>query len=327
MVLIGAAAVADLAVAHAPLNPTAPHSFYAYRPAVFRSLAAGPSARCYVYDYFAVAGESERLLGRASPFALRSETALAAESLAAALSLRSYMLPASAATWGLRYAFDVDMTGLAPREVVQLHRLLWATEGTPVQLRVLQLAGVSHVVTLHDARADGLEPAGEFTELFAEPVRLWRVPDPLPRTLVVGGRRAADPIAALRLLADGSVDPRREVLLDDGPAVAPPPDFRAESRVVEERPGFLKLAAEASHSGHLVILDAYAPGWTATIDGRPVPLLRANGVFRAISLPPGRHEVECRYLPASLRWGGGLSLGLALTMLVLLTRRVARRRP
>jgi len=322
-VLIGGAAVLDLAVLLAPLNPTAPRSFYAYRPAVFRSLLAGPVGRCYVYNYAAVQGKSQQHLGRASAWTLGTGLAAPAGSLTGALVLRSYMFPASAATWGLRYGFDVDMTGLAPRGVVGLHQLLWATEGTPAQLRLLRLGGVSHVVTLHDARSEGLEPAGEFNEMLADPVRLWRVPEPLPRTLVVGGARTAGPLEALTLLADGSVDPRREVLLTDGGVVEPPPGFQATTRIVEERPGFLKLEAVSSHPGHLVVLDAYAPGWRAEVDGRPAPLLQADGVFRAVPLPPGRHQVECRYRPASLAWGGVVSLGVALGMAATFARRAA----
>ena len=104
----------------------------------------------------------------------------------------------------------------------------------------------------------------------------------------------------------------------DGPLVESPAEFRGTSQVLEERPGFLRVEAVASHPGHLVIADAFAPGWTARLDGSPVPLLRANGVFRAIALPPGRHEIECRYLPASLTWGVVFSLVLALATLAVI---------
>jgi hypothetical protein len=230
------------------------------------------------------------------------------------------MYPASASSWGLRYAFDPDMTGLLPRETVRLLQLLWLTEGTPAQLRLLRLGGVSHVVTLHDVGAEGLEPAGAFAEILSDPVRLWRVPDPLPRCIVVGGVRAAAPLEGLRLLADGSVDPRREVVLAAGPEREPPPGFQGAVRVLEERPGFLRLESVASHPAYVVILDAYAPGWTASVNGRGVALLQADVAFRALPVPAGRHTIESRYLPAPVAWGWWLSAVVGLAALVVLVR-------
>jgi hypothetical protein len=324
VVLVGLVAVVDLAVTLAPLNPTAPASFYAYRPAVFRAVRGGPPGRCYVYNYMAPAGRSELRLGRKAPLVLRTDEDLPGGSMAPALALRSYMYPASASSWGLRYAFDPDMTGLLPRETVRLLQLLWLTEGTPAQLRLLQLGGVSHVVTLHDVSAEGLEAAGEFVEILSDPVRLWRVPDPLPRSLVVGGVRVAAALEALHLLADGSVDPRREVVLAEGSEREPPAGFQGTVRILEERPGFLRLESVSSHPGHLVILDAYAPGWTATVDGRTVPLVRADLAFRALAVPAGRHTIESRYLPASVAWGWRLSAVVALAALIVLARPARR---
>jgi len=50
-------------------------------------------------------------------------------------------------------------------------------------------------------------------------------------------------------------------------------------------------------------VDAYDPGWRATLDGGAAPLLRANVAFRAVPVPAGRHEVELRYRPRSLILG------------------------
>ena len=57
--------------------------------------------------------------------------------------------------------------------------------------------------------------------------------------------------------------------------------------------------------------DTFAPGWSATVDGQPTNIFRANGLVRGLVVGPGRHRVEFVYAPASFRWGAGLS-GLAL---------------
>ncbi len=58
--------------------------------------------------------------------------------------------------------------------------------------------------------------------------------------------------------------------------------------------------AEMTAPGYVVLLDAYDPGWRVTVDGRPARLLRANLLFRAVAVPPGRHTVEMVYRPAAL---------------------------
>ena len=64
--------------------------------------------------------------------------------------------------------------------------------------------------------------------------------------------------------------------------------------------------------GTLVLLDRWYPGWKVSVNGEPAELLRANGVFRAASIPAGQSDVEFRYAPMSLAIGGlSSALGLA----------------
>lgn len=51
----------------------------------------------------------------------------------------------------------------------------------------------------------------------------------------------------------------------------------------------------AGGSAWLVYADCIHPGWTATVDGRPVPIYAANLAFKAVQLEPGHHAVEFRY--------------------------------
>ena len=56
-----------------------------------------------------------------------------------------------------------------------------------------------------------------------------------------------------------------------------------------------------------MLTDTWFPGWRARVDGADQPIWRADHALRAVTLGPGRHEVEFRYEPGSVR------LGLALT--------------
>jgi uncharacterized membrane protein YfhO len=69
------------------------------------------------------------------------------------------------------------------------------------------------------------------------------------------------------------------------------------SRVREEAADRVRIEVELSTDGHVVFVDSYDPGWRATVDGRPVPVLRANVAFRAVSVPAGSHVVDMVYRP------------------------------
>jgi uncharacterized membrane protein YfhO len=82
----------------------------------------------------------------------------------------------------------------------------------------------------------------------------------------------------------------------------------------------VRLSASMNADGLVVLLDAFDPGWSATVDGAPVPILRADHVFRAVPVPAGRHEITFEYRPASVRKGAAFSaaaLALLLGLLVI----------
>jgi hypothetical protein len=67
--------------------------------------------------------------------------------------------------------------------------------------------------------------------------------------------------------------------------------------VLHYGPTWVELRAVMGSSGYLVLADLAYPGWRASVDSAPVPILRADGVFRAVSLAPGEHHISFRYKP------------------------------
>jgi hypothetical protein len=65
----------------------------------------------------------------------------------------------------------------------------------------------------------------------------------------------------------------------------------------------------------LILSEPYYPGWQATLDGQPVPILRANYILRAIPIPAGEHTLELAFQPPSLTIGATIS---ALTIIALI---------
>ena len=75
---------------------------------------------------------------------------------------------------------------------------------------------------------------------------------------------------------------------------------------------------DAPDGGVLRVSGRYADGWTATVDGEDAPVLRADGVFRAVVVPPGRHTVSFEYDNPDERTGARVAIvGLAALLLML----------
>ena len=104
------------------------------------------------------------------------------------------------------------------------------------------------------------------------------------------------------------------------------PDFDDTGAVEFDRndPEHVSLRVRAPQRGFLVLSDQDAPGWVATVDGAPSPILRANYVFRAVEVPAGESTVEFVYRPLSLRIGAAISAVTALGLVAWWLR--ARRR-
>ena len=72
--------------------------------------------------------------------------------------------------------------------------------------------------------------------------------------------------------------------------------------------------------GWLVINGTYDAGWTATVNGTPSPVVRANGLVRAVQIPAGTHTVTLRYAPLDgivTRWLWAIGLLVSLMLLAL----------
>ena len=302
-------AVGDVAAFHRNLHRLAPRALYTVRPPIL-DVIGGPPARVYVYDYTALE-RSQRYLGRPSAFRLSRAPEGWRPEEAQALAMQMYLTPQTSGRWGLHGSYDIDYLGLYPQPRALLGAYLRRLESTPGHTRLLRLGAVDFVVALHEEGLGDLAPAAVLPGLFAEPIRVFRVPDPLPRAYLVPAARVVSDDEALPLLADPSFDPREEVVLPEGAPAAAPPGFRGTSRIETRLPDRLRVDVELTHPAHLVVVESHDAGWRATVDGVDAPLLRANLAFQAVAVPAGRHQVEMRYRPRSVVIG---LIGSALTL-------------
>jgi hypothetical protein len=196
-------------------------------------------------------------------------------------------------------------------------------ENTPLYLKLLQMGAVTHVLTLHEAGQQDLQPVAVLPGVFENPIRVYRVPDPLPRTYVIGESRILTHARALERLSEPGWDPHRELILMEGAAAAISTRVAGTARVVSERADRVEVEARLDAPGFVVLVDSYDPSWRATVDGSEVPILRANLAFRAVAVEAGTHTITFSYRPSALTIGLASS---ATTALLAIGALVASRR-
>jgi hypothetical protein len=79
----------------------------------------------------------------------------------------------------------------------------------------------------------------------------------------------------------------------------------------------VQIEVQSHKAGFLVLADTWYPGWQASVNGRTTPVLRANYVLRAVTVPAGKSVVEFRFAPPLFRYGAWMSaVGLAVLVLL-----------
>jgi hypothetical protein len=291
---------ADLLWFGMPLTPTISADLYRLpNPAALRAREEMGDGRLYVDPAF----DYDTLFGRYFPF-----DTFHSPDLAYWRALRESLLPDLNAVDGIP-ALNNNEPLVIGRWQDLMTRL--AAADWPVQRRLLALTGVGYL--LAESAPPGASPV-------AGVPHLYRLPD-APRAWVVAqtGARTA-PGAGLSELTASTFDPATQVLLETSRLPAPPtssPGDGVASRIISLREGWNRRTIDlvVAQPGYLVLAYTYYPGWTATVDGQPAEILRADYVLLAVPVEAGQHRVELYYRPLSFILGAAIS-GLAVLAMV-----------
>ena len=207
--------------------------------------------------------------------------------------------------------------GPATRAAPAPVRLRLADPLTPISLTVRVPAGAPATflrgISLIDERTGAhssvtVSQGGDFRRIHSGDVKIYERTGALGRAWLVHGiQPAADDDAALALLGDPAFDPRAAVVLSDGSDPRPPARAAANEsvQIVAYEPERVAITADVASPAVLVLADAFYPGWQATVDGVPAPILRANLMFRGLALGAGPARNRLHLPACSLAAGGG----------------------
>ena len=129
--------------------------------------------------------------------------------------------------------------------------------------------------------------------------------------------KAANPDEEIALL--GAVDLGRQAVVTEPVNVTPAKDEAGDLiEMTSYAPNELHYKYSAATERLAVFSEIYYPnGWHATVDGKPVDLIRADWTLRAALLPAGEHEVVMSFLPDSYRIGTAVSRVSSLLLILL----------
>jgi hypothetical protein len=293
LALVLALLVFDLARAGAGMNPQTASSFYAALPEMKALWSADGRVFSYGLDH---SPAFRAYLARGGPNL----------GLASFYVNRQILGPYNNVLDETETPEATDLTSFVPRP-----RELGPEDYDPAKagalVPFLRNASVSRVLSLDPLEHPDLLPLPPVPVVPGVTVHGYEVRGPWPRAMlacrVVQASSAED--AGRRPYVEG-FDPSRDVALET-PAEA---SCREGAAALESFvPGDERYRVTADGPGLLVTRYSFAHGWRASVDGRPAPVVRANGKHRAVSVPAGTHEVRLRYEPP------GLHAGMALTAL------------
>ena len=127
----------------------------------------------------------------------------------------------------------------------------------------------------------------------------------------------------LGTVLDPRFDVRRAALFDTAAAVTSvelqtlPSALPINARTTRYDPGAIdvELDQPAPNGSALIVSENYYPGWSATVDGKPANIGRAQMTLIGVELPQGARKIELRFASEPYEKGKTVTLGALLLAL------------
>ncbi|WNG38800.1 YfhO family protein [Archangium violaceum] len=170
---------------------------------------------------------------------------------------------------------------------------IWPTPGSPL----FPLFAAPSIVAPGPVRGLTI-PAQRDGQFWRYPIKALPLAFWTQQYEVMDGARFRQEVHRFQPFETVTVEPTQHPLPPSAPTDAPRP-----ATITSRGPNHTELEVSAQTPGLLVVMDPWFPGWSAEVDGKAAPLLRADYAFMAVPVPEGAHRVVLRYVPATL-WKG-----------------------
>jgi hypothetical protein len=171
----------------------------------------------------------------------------------------------------------------------------------------------------------------ELSQIFVDPVsagEVWESTTARPRAYIAPETSMAGSWQAAQDTFGSQSDLRRTAFVDENNSCVsnktyPPGKEAGRLLALDVNANTIVADVEAFTPGTFVLVDAFAPGWNASVDGSRKQLFRVNGVFRGTCIDStGRHRIVMEYAPTHWRAAvATTTLGIALCITMAISRR------
>jgi len=289
--------LAHLVLVNYDTNPSVPKTFYTYQPPVVSHFQG--SAGTYRVASMArlPSGPSSTLSDLQSFVNFDSIPGAAGLSAIAQGTFQQRLLLAEGSMLsGVEGSLNLDIERSLPPFVydVWIYMLRQAPDAFHIEC-LLGRTNVRYFIRPTRRDSPGTTAVSEIFNGSAIPSYLYEDLYYVPRAYAAGTSVfSTSPIETLSRMARPDFDAQGSVILaaepGDSPAVrGSGPAGRVE--ITSRQPSTVTLEADLTQPGYVVLLDRYDSNWHASIDGREVPVLRANQLFRAVYVEPDRHVI------------------------------------
>lgn len=157
--------------------------------------------------------------------------------------------------------------------------------------------------------ADAEPPGASFRRVHEtdDGLVIWENQDAMPRVWLAYTAEQVDSETALAAIRQADFDPR-ETLYLTGELPPAEPGGQGQAMIERIEANRVHVRVQTDRPAYVVLADPDYPGWVATVDGEPAESATAYGLFRAVTVPAGEHEVVWRFQPPLARAGAAVSL-------------------
>jgi hypothetical protein len=193
------------------------------------------------------------------------------------------------------------------------------------RLRLMDVLGVKYVIDrMENPKDENTFPSDRFRRIWNE--KEWTIYENMksaPRFFITSDVRPYKDIPDFeKQFFASDFNPSETVFLEvhDWNTIGPLTEKGKSTELISYNPNRVEISAMTDGQQFLFLSDTWDAGWTATVNGNPVRVYRANYAFRGVIVPKGKSTVIFTYLPKSFYTGLAISiLGSLGTIIYLIT--------